>query len=205
MAAILIIASCSTSRITQSWKDSDTSAIKYSKILVLGLINDTTGMLREQMEAHIASDLKDLGYNAVCSCDEFSPKAFDKMNEQQALDKLTSSGVDAVLTIVLFNKTKEKYYVPSRMRFSPYDTYHNQFWGYYRTMYNRVYTPGYLVEDTKYFWESNFYELGDKKLIYSAKSQSFNPGNEQALGHEYGKMIIKDMVKKEVLETHRKK
>jgi hypothetical protein len=167
--------------------------------MVLGLINGSDRTLREKMEEHIAGDLRELGYNAMCSCDEFDPKAFEDLNEKQALEKLTNSGVDAVLTIVLLDKAKERYYVPDRVYYSPYFIYHDSFWGYYRTMYDRVYGPGYYAVSTKYFWESNLYSLDGKRLLYSAQSQSFDPVSAQSLGHEYGKMIARDMVKKNVL------
>jgi hypothetical protein len=41
--------------------------------------------------------------------------------------------------------------------------------------------------------------LDGKRLLYSAQSQSFDPVSAQSLGHEYGKMIARDMVKKNVL------
>ena len=166
----------------------------------MGLINEPDRTIREKMEEHVVADLKALGYTAVCSCDEFNPKAFENMTEKQALDMLDKSGIDAVLTVVLLDKTKEQYYVPGRVYYSPYYIYQNRFYGYYRTMYGRVYTPGYYEENTKYFWESNFYELGNKNLLYSAQSQSFDPATAQTLAHEYGQMIVKDMVVKNVLK-----
>jgi hypothetical protein len=66
-------------------------------------------------------------------------------------------------------------------------------------MYDRVYAPGYYAINTKYFWESNFYSLEGRQLLYSAQSQSFDPVSAQALGHEYGQMIARDMVKKNIL------
>lgn len=189
-----------SSRIISSWKAKDIEARQYNKIMVLGLINNADRTLREKMEQHIAGDLREFGYNAVCSCDEFDPQAFDDKSEKQALEKLTDSGVEAVLTIVLLDKARERYYVPERVYYSPYFIYHDSFWGYYRTMYDRVYGPGYYAVSTKYFWESNFYSLnGGKQLLYSAQSQSFDPVSAQALGHEYGKMIARDMVKKNIL------
>jgi hypothetical protein len=117
---ILITAGCGpSSRITTSWKASNIQPRQYNKIMVLGLINIPDRTLREKMEEHIAGDLRELGYNAVCSCDEFDPKAFENMNEKQALDKLSNSGIDAVLTVVLLDKTKERYYVPERIYYSP--------------------------------------------------------------------------------------
>lgn len=198
--ALFLFAGCSTTRITSSWKADNVQTREYRKILVLGLINDPDRTVREKMEEHLVGDLRDLGYDAVCSCNEYNPKAFESMKEQEALAKLNNSGIDAVLTIVLLDKQKERYYVPGRVYYSPYSIYHNRFWGYYTTMYGRVYSPDYYAEDNKYFWESNFYNL-DKgpELLYSAQSQSFEPGTANSLSHEYGQMIVKDMVKNNIL------
>ena len=201
IVALLLFAGCSTSRITSSWKAENIQSKEYKKVLVLGLMNESDRSLREKMEEHLVGDLKDLGYNAVCSCDEFNPKAFENMSEKQALDKLNNSGIDAVLTIVLLNKSKEGYYVPGRIQNSPIHTYRGRFWGYYSDVCGRIYSPGYYTSDTKYFWESNFYELSNGPgLLYSAQSQSFDPGSAQNLGHEYGQMIVKDMIAKNLLK-----
>jgi len=106
MAVILIasIMSCGpSSQIISSWKPNNIHPNQYNKIMVLGLINNADRTLREKMEEHIAGDLRELGYNAICSCDEFDPKAFEGMDEKQAIQKLTNSGIDAVLTIVLLD------------------------------------------------------------------------------------------------------
>jgi hypothetical protein len=200
LVMLMLAVACSSSKLTTSWKADNLVTKKYNKILVLGLINEPDRTLREKMEEHLLGELKALGYNTICSCDEFNPKTFEDMTEKQALDKLANSGVDAVLSIVLLDKEKERYYVPGRIRYSPFTIYRDHFWRYYRTIYERVYTPGYYVENTKYFWESNFYEIESKNLIYSAQSQSFDPVSAQSLAHEYGKIIIKDMVTKNILK-----
>jgi hypothetical protein len=205
--ALFFSAGCGpTSMITSSWKAQDIQPKKYNKIVVVGLVREEDRSMREKMEMHMVGDLKDLGYDAVCSCDEYNPKAFETLTEQQAIDKLKNSGVDAVITVVLLNKTKEKYYVPGNITYSPYAIYHNQFWGYYRTMSGRIYTEGYYVPviDTKYFWETNFYDLTADQLLYSAQSQSFAPASAETLGHEYGQLIVKDMVKNNLLKDLKK-
>ena len=194
LGIILFFTACSSSYITTAWKAPGISPQKHKKILVLGLINDPDKTIREKMEQHIVGDLIELGYNAVCSCEEFNPKAFENMSEKVALDKLSNSGIDAVLTIVMLNKVKEKNYVPARINNQ------DRFWGYYSNMYGRVYSPGYYTTDTKYFWESNFYNLDTKELLYSAQSQSFDPQSAATMGHEYGLMIVKNMVKNNVLQ-----
>jgi hypothetical protein len=200
IALLLIAVGCATTKITTSWKAKDAVPQKYNKIMVLGLIRTADRTIQEKMENHMVGDLKNLGYNAVSSLQEYGPKAFDKMDEEAALAKLKNSGVDAVITIVLLNKEREKSYVPGHIYYySPYGYYYNNFWGYRTALYHRIYEPGYYVVNTRYFWESNLYDMSTQKLIYSVQTQSFDPANSESLAHEYGQMIIKNMVQQNVL------
>lgn len=196
---LFLLPGCSSSRITSSWKSDSAQPQTFTKIIVLGLIRENDRHLRESMEQQLVTGLRNLGYDATCSCDEYNPKSFENMTEEQALAKLKNSGVDAVMTIVLLDKTRERYYVPGRVQYTPYRMYYNRFWGYSRTMYGRIYTEGYYTEDTKYFWETNLYALQDNELIYSAQSQSFDPASSVKMGEEHAVMLTKDMLKKKVL------
>jgi hypothetical protein len=196
---VIICIACSTSKITSTWKAENVNTTAYSKLMVLALTNEVERSLQTNMENHLVSDLKNLGYNAVSSLREYGPKAFDKLDEPAALDKLKNSGVDAVLTIVLLDKSRERSYVPGHIFYSPYGYYYNRFWGYRTTLYHRIYEPGYYVTDTKYFWESNLYDMGTQKLIYSVQTQSFDPSNTETLGHEYGQLIVNRMQQEGVL------
>jgi hypothetical protein len=200
---LLIAAGCNTSKITTSWKAENAVPQKYNKIMVLGLIRETDRSLQENMENHFAGDLTDLGYTSVSSLKEVGPKAFDNMDESAAIDKLKNSGVDAVVTIVLLDKQKERKYVPGNVYYSPYSMYSNRFWGYRTTLYRRIYEPGYYVTDTKYFWESNFYDMSTQKLIYSVQTESFDPANSETMAHEYGLLIVNNMVKQHVLKQQK--
>ena len=197
----MAISGCTTSQITSSWKASDVSTYNYKKILVLGLIHETDRSIQQNMEDHLVGDLKDLGYEAVTSLQEYGPKAFDKMDEATAIQNLNKNGFDAVFTIVLLDKTKESRYVAGNAYYSPYSIYYNRFWGYRTTLYRRIYEPGYYVTDTKYFWESNLYDMSSQKLVYSVQTESFEPANSESLGHEYGQLIVKNMVKENVLRN----
>jgi hypothetical protein len=200
-ALFIIAAGCtSTSKITSTWKAKNVQPKNYNKILVLGLMNVADRTIREKMEEHLAEDLNTLGYNAICACEVFDPKAFNNMTEEAAINKLKNQGIDAVLTVVLLDKQKESKYVPGNIYYSPYGYYYNRFWGYRSTLYRRIYEPGYYVSDTKYFWESNLYDMASQQLVYSVQTQSFSPDNANILGHEYAKLIVKDIVKHKVLQ-----
>ena len=200
-ALFIIAAGCtSTSKITSTWKAKNVEPKNYNKILVLGLMNVADRTIREKMEEHLAEDLNTLCYNAICACEVFDPKAFNNMTEEAAINKLKNQGIDAVLTVVLLDKQKESKYVPGNIYYSPYGYYYNRFWGYRSTLYRRIYEPGYYVSDTKYFWESNLYDMASQQLVYSVQTQSFSPDNANILGHEYAKLIVKDIVKHKVLQ-----
>ena len=198
VALLLAATGCTTSRITSSWKAEGAEAKKYNKILVLGLIRESDRRIQENMENHFVGDLKEFGYNAISSLQEYGPKVFDKMDEEAAIDKLRDSGVDAVLTIVLLDKEKERRYVPGYLYYSPYGYYYDRFWGYRVTLSRRIYETGYYVTDTRYFWESNLYDMKTQKLLYSVQTRSFDPSNSESMAHDYGTLIVKNMVKEKI-------
>lgn len=195
-----VAAGCSSSRITATWKAENTVPQKYNKILVLGLIREADRSLQQNMENHLVGDLREKGYNAVSSLTEFGPKIFDKLEEGAAIEKLKNSGIDAVVTIVMLDKKKEQKYIPGNMYYSPYGIYYNRFWGYSTTLYRRIYEPGYYVTETRYFWESNLYDMSTQKLVYSVQTESFDPVNSESMAHEYGKMMMNDMMEQQVLK-----
>ncbi len=192
---ILVLSGCSSVKITHSWESTVARQKEYGKIIVVALVKENDRNLREKMEDHLADDLTNLGYNAVSSLKEIGPKSFEGNTEEEALSKLEGSGADAVITIVLLDKEKERKYVPATVIYSPYYNYHRRFWGYYTVINNRIYEPGYYSEQTNYFWESNLYDLKSKELVYSVQTKSFDPGTTESMGHKYGKLIAKDMVK----------
>lgn len=196
---MLLLLGCATSQITSAWQPPNTLPKAFNKIVVLGLIREADRSIRENMENHLVADLKERGYGAYSAYAQFGPKAFENLNEEQVYERLKQSGADAVLTIVLLNKEKEKHYQPGRMIYSPYAVYYHRFGGYYTTLITRIETPGYYTESTRYFWESNLYDLHTKELVYSVQTQTFDPSSTESLGHEYGKMIMEDMAKRNVL------
>lgn len=200
LCLLLIVTGCNSSKITSSWKAPNTPSQQYNRLMVLALVPQTEGSLQEKMENHLVGDLQDMGYDVISALKEYGPKSFDKMDEEAAIAKLQNSGVDAVITVVLLDKKKESNYIPGRLIFSPYGYYYGNFWGYRTALYHRIYEPGYYVTDTKYFWESNLYEMKTQKLIYSVHTESFDPVNASSLGHEYGLLIVSNMLKQKVLQ-----
>jgi len=195
LPALLFIAGCSSTKVTDSWS-SNTVNTQMKKILVLGLFKDQDRRIRMQMERQLADDLKKYGYDAVSSYDTYGPKSFGSMDEQKALQMLKDNSIDGVVTIAMLDRSRERRFVPNGFGYP----YYPGFWGYYSYYYPRIYQPGYYETNTNYYFETNLYNASDNnKLLYSAQSKSFDPSSVRALADEYSRSIVRDMRKKSVL------
>ena len=96
--AVFTIISCNSTQVISSYKDDKVTAKDYKKILVLGIFQQKERSLRQEAETKLVNRLKDEGYNAVSAMEDFGPKAFEKVSEDQLAANLKSSGYDAVIT-----------------------------------------------------------------------------------------------------------
>ena len=196
----LLFASCSTSKITDSYTTQQGITTNTSKkILVLGLFTDKNRTAKRAMEAQLAADLQKFGYDAVSATDEFGSTAFRGMTEQEALQGLRDEGIEQVVTITLVDKNQQKRRVPGSYDYG----YRPGFWGYYSyysPWANRpYYRPGYTQTSTKYVFETNLYDVVNNQLMYSAQSQTVDASTMGSLANDYARDIIRDMRKKNVL------
>lgn len=196
---VVLLENCYSSVITNTWQAEDSNKKMIKKVLVLAIDNNKDRTIRVKLENHLVNDLTRKGIDAFSAIESYGPFFLSGLQETDAINKIKGQGFDAVLTVVLLDKEKEKHYIPGRITYTPYSMYYRRFWGYYSTVYERVYEPGYYIENTNYFWESNLYDLSDKSLIYSAQTKSFDSNNLESLADEYGKIISNDLFKKGIL------
>jgi hypothetical protein len=196
LIALIFITSCSNTKLTSSWKPANASALAPgNKILVLGIIREKDIRLRMQMEGFMVDALKAKGYDAVSAYTLYGPKMFGNKDEEAVLGQLHNSGIAEVFTISLLDKARERDYQPGiAYPYSP-------FWGYYSYMYGRIYDPGYISVNTRFFWESNLYDVSSKKLLYSIQSESFNPSSAADMGKAYSRVVVKNMTKEGLLAS----
>lgn len=171
----------------------------FKKILVIGIVSNEDSTLKEQMEDHLTNDLKASGYNAISFTKEFDRTEFSKdMSYDLARQKIMAKGIDAVITISLLSKAREQVYVEEKnTNVIPKDR--NSFWNYYQSTMNAINKKGYYVTTTKYFWESNLWDLEKLTMIYSSKTTSFDPLSARKMAHEYGKLILQDLQKNYII------
>lgn len=194
---LILLVACSSTKLISSWKSPDVSNQKFNKMLVIGLMGNKDRSLRENVENIIVQQLQTKGIYAGSAFAEYGPKTFEGLDEPTVLKKLRNKGYDGAVTIALLDKSKEKRYNPGMVGVYP-GTY--RFWGYYRTIYTRIYEPGYYTVSNKFMLEASVYDLNSDKLIYSAQTKSVDPASPQSLASEFSDKIFEDMSKKGVIE-----
>jgi hypothetical protein len=198
---LAVLFSCQPSKITQTWTAKDATPIKYTKILVLGILTDNDNELQIKIENHLADDLRKMGYLAIAANKIFPAGTFVKGDTTRAVAAIEGKGFDAILTILLLDKKKERNFVPGRLYGNNTFERTERFDNYYNAMAERIYTPGYYVEETKYVWENNFYNINSRQLIYSARSSSFDVTSKTTLAHTYGLLMAKSLTEKKILQA----
>lgn len=193
------IFSCNSTKITSSFKTDNAIAAPYSHIMVWAILTEKDSIVRKQMETHLVNDLIGKGYHAVSSVQVYESKAYKKFTSKEIVDEFKTTGIDAVITLVLLNKEKEDKFYPAGV-FNQSINNDGKLDKYYSTIYEKVFTPGYNISSTNYFWEANLFQVANDDRIYSVRTSSFNPASTEALAHKNGQVIIKDMIKKKVIK-----
>ncbi|HMH33080.1 MAG TPA: hypothetical protein VK543_08610 [Puia sp.] len=196
---VIVLGSCTSTKIVSSWKAPDISPQKFEKVLVVGLMGPKDLEIKENIENAMAEQLRLYGINAITSTKQYGPKTFRNMQEAELVKMLSGDSFDGVMVVSLIDKSKEKYYTPGTIFYTPYYGIGRHFWPYYMMMYDRIYTPGYYTTSTNYTLEANLYDTKNDRLDYSAQAKSYDPGSPKSLASAFSKSVVDDMVKQEVI------
>lgn len=196
---ILLLAACSTStRITGSWIDPETKKKPSTdgSMFVVSLTRNIE--VRTKLENSMAQQAALKNIKVVKSTDHLSPEFYQKLpTKQQLLSRIRRTGASTILTMTLINKDSQQRYVRGGTMYMPYRYYggFGGFYNYYNFMYPTIFDPGYYVTDKRYFLESNLYDVATEKLIWSAQSETVNPGSIDNFVRDYPKVVVAQMVK----------
>jgi hypothetical protein len=197
--AAMLIAACSSTKILTSWKAEDFTSQKLNKVLVIGMMGARDQEIRQTVENAMVEQLKANGVNAVAATQQYGPRTFRDMKEEDAVKMVAGDSFDGVLVIELIDKNKEKYYTPGYVSYTPYGAIRGHWWPHYAVLYDRIYSPGYYTTSTNYTLEVNLYDAKKEKLDYSAQARSFDPGSPNNLATDFSKTVVADMLKQGII------
>lgn len=169
-AFTFLFTACATTTLTTVWKD-ETYRGPVGKIAVIGIFR--TPAIRNVYEDEFVRRLRTHGLDAVANY-TIVP-ADERPDKNVVAAKLKAEGFDDVLVTRLVDKKTVQAYIPGQAYIVP-GYYHT--WGGYSQY---VYTPGYMVEDTYAYAETNIYDLKKDRLIWTARSETEISGLNEGL------------------------
>lgn len=172
LAAALMLAACASTSLTNVRIDPAYSGGKLSKIMVVGVSENDNKRRSFEDDFAAALDKHKVmakpSYTLIPAAMEKSPKA--------VLAQANGAGMQAVLVTHYKGTKKTQQYVQPSAPF-----YGGYFGRYYGPVYSYVHQPGYYRTVKFVMLESKLYSLPAGKLIWSADSDTFEPGGMEDL------------------------
>ncbi|MCK8520764.1 hypothetical protein M0D21_04270 [Aquimarina sp. D1M17] len=197
--------SCSAVKITDSWKDENTTNIKNKSIMVVSRTNDD--VIRTRFEKDLVSNLNEKGYRSVESYTLFPDSdpncEVDKEELKQVKQEIQNNGIEV---IVVTNLRDTEEYTETVTKGTSYyvNTFPYYGRGFYRGYY-RYYGSLHMVSDPvtqvtshhkKYILETLVYDLTkpeEEQLVYVITTSVENPETLGSVSKDYAKSVVKKL------------
>lgn len=180
----------------RTWSTTEEYDKQFQKIMIIGLVNNVA--IRSEVEFEVAEAARETKLIASKGINTFPPelgKPFDDI--ERVKERLRERNYDGVITVSLIDVKAERY-VNSQTTYEPL-VFYDRFSNYYYRTYDLVYRPGYITVDSKYFIETNFYELRGGKLVWSGRSGIFSPVDMTAFLKRYSKGLFRELALENII------
>ena len=186
LSFLLIIISCSQStRLTDVYTDETFSGKEFKKVLVLGLTKDD--WKQKVYENEFRSLLVDYNVEVLTAWQEL-PKG-EQLNKETFEKYFKDKNVDAVLVAIEGGESTDKTLYSGGGSSHVYVG----FYGFYASTASFYFNSEYLAEEKIVHMRTNLYETKDAKLIWSAKSQSYEPANTGEVIKAVSKNVVGEL------------
>ncbi|MDY8135918.1 hypothetical protein [Aquimarina sp. 2201CG5-10] len=200
--------SCSSVKVTDSWKDIKTSSIKDKNIMVVSRTDNE--MVRIQTEKDLVNNLNSKGYRSVESFVLFPESDPTDVISDDEIQKVKKEIKENDVEVIVMTSLKdcqeytETTTTGSTYRVSTFPSYHYR--GYYRGFY-RYYGSVYVQSDPvttvtskgrKYILETVVYDLTqpeNKQLLSVITTEIDNPETMGTTSKDFSKKITKSISK----------
>ncbi len=201
----MLFAGCeSATRITGSWYNKKATEGKTygGGVFIAALTANLEA--RQAIEGAFAEEAKFRNIKSTQSLGVFGLASEGQAvpNKETIITKIRETGSQTILAISVKDVANTTRYVPGTVNYEPMATYgyYGGFYGYYSTAYTEVYNPGYYTTDRTYFLECNLYDAATEELIWSAQSETTNPGKMKSAAKDYARVVVNQMVLDGVLK-----
>ncbi|MEP5611483.1 MAG: hypothetical protein ABJP45_04505 [Cyclobacteriaceae bacterium] len=196
VSLVLLLSGCVPEGVMRTWSSSEEYNHRFENLMVIGLVNNVN--LRNDVENEVVTAARKAKLQATNGMSMFPPelgKPFEDI--ERVKSRLREKGFDGILTATLID-FKAPRYVKPEATYQPL-VYYDRFSNYYYRTYDLVYKPGYFADHTKYFIETNFYELDGGKLVWSGRSQVIESYQLEGFLPTYSKGLFRELSQQGVI------
>lgn len=188
LGGILFVAGCSTTKLTGVWSDPALPVAGYSDYLVVavGGKESSRRLYEDTMSRAIAGHP---GASAIAS-HRLAP-APGLLSKADIQRMVADEASDAIVVTRLVDVDKSLQYVPGATYTVP--TGYSGFYGYYSSSFAVVREPGYYRTATTLVLETNVYNAGSGRLVWSAVSETLDPASAESLIDSVTSKLVKRM------------
>ena len=179
-----VLMSCGTTSMLKSWSDPAYTGGKMRRVLVIGVGRNAS--LRKQFEDAFVARLARSGIQAQPSYPLLPDAA--AIRKETVVPHVVQRAVTHVLVArVVDHKTVAEYVPPTvTSTYVPaYPSYYYGWHSYYDMSYAAVVSPGYTYETEYVHVETNVYDVGTEKLIWSGLTETELGGRAEAKIQEF--------------------
>ncbi len=195
LVSILILASCSSTRLVDSWKNDKILNFQPKKTLIIGITQNLTA--RKIFEENLKEELLKRGLQAEESLDVFEPSFISSEKTEEEIDGmiggLSEKGFDAVIITAVKGVDEKRNFYPD---YYTMDYTWMRLGRYYHRYQNIYYNPGYYNNYKVYHLETTLYKLQQaesKSLVWVGAFNIVNPQKITATVNSYINKIIKKL------------
>lgn len=189
--ALAVLACGRSTELTNVWADSLWDGKPIDNVLVIGVSRDPE--IRSAFENHFVGQFEKEKVQALSAAEKLGVGRIDSTT---IVRYVADNDIDAILVTRLLGEETDRTYVPGTGYMGA--TYYGGFYGYYSYGYSAMSTPGYLAQSTVIRLETNVYR-SDGRLLWSAISETFDPGSEQTVIKGLTEAVLDDLYKRRML------
>ncbi|RDH85927.1 MAG: hypothetical protein DIZ80_00170 [endosymbiont of Galathealinum brachiosum] len=189
-ACSILLNACSTTHYIENWNDPDYKGPALSKILVIGVINKEEN--RRKFEDEFSELLTTQNRTGITSY-SLIPDLKNNGNKETVLDVVEKVGADGVLIVTTHGLIQKDRVTAGSVDYIPNMGRNYGMYGYYNLSHSFVYTQGNTVTDSLLKIDTKLYNVSTEKMIWSAKTESFNPTSTEEIIAELENLVVSDM------------
>ncbi len=176
---LVLLASCANTKVVEHWADPDFDA-KLKNLMVLSL--NPSDKSRRLFEDRFLQAMKQRSIESSASYNLLS--SYEDLDKEKVKAAIAGSDFDGVLVLRAVKITMEERYVPAQASGTRYNSFYS-YVGEYRPTYS-----AYTTDDTLVHMETNLYAVDGEKLIWTGKTESFNPSDVNAYLVDLTKTVL---------------